>query len=156
MEVTNNYKDVNDINRNASSYIKLLEINSVEIGISKDRNWVFTKGKNVYEFINHRQSEFILWLPILETPYLSFLSTVNTALKDMQLNSNLVESFPITQILATALRSDSEYWVKLALNWCDDIDDLRNQAEDLVHIMKNEKYSQQVRHHAKRLMKKTR
>ncbi len=70
--------------------------------------------------------------------------------------NQFVSSFPTYSILKTALESNSEYWVNLALGGCEDIDDLKDQQERLEAISKNKKYSQNVRHRALKLLKKTR
>lgn len=136
-------------------YVNLLEINKVEIGVSKFNNWVFKVGNHIYEHLNNTQNNFILWLPILETPYSTFSRSIDNSLDQLSITKEkketLINSFPVNRILETALNSNSEYWITFAFNWLSEIKYSKCFLRELDEIIKNKRYSQKLRHKAQKL-----
>jgi hypothetical protein len=153
MEQVTSMKDNNEYN-------KLVEVCNVEIGVSPTLRWVFKKKELVYEYNKEDEKDTIFWLPLLEVPYNDLLTLLQVECKRIVLNvvavDQLVSSFPTNSILKTALESNSEYWANLALGWCEEMDDLKEQRERLEAINKNKKYSQKARHRAMKLLRKAR
>ena len=143
---------------NNYEYNKLVEVCSVEIGITSTLKWMFKRKQLVYEYNKEDENKIIFWLPLLEVPYKDLITLLLVECKriilDVTAAEQFVSSFPINSILKTALESNSEYWVNWALGWCEEIDDLKEQRRRLVDISKNKIYSQNIRHKALKLLRK--
>lgn len=135
-------------------YQKLIEINTIEIGLSKKGNWVFVKGKLLYECKGALVTDVIFLLPLLEVKYESLKSLLTNSLEGLN-RLDMYNSFPVRDILITALNSNSEYWIKLALNWLEEIGNLKYYFQEIFQISNDKKYSQKTRHQALKLLSKT-
>lgn len=132
-------------------YQKLVEISSMEIGVSKNDNWVFIKGNQRYEYEGDSEADIIFLLPLLEINYDSLNSLVTNSLEGLN-TPDLYSSFPVRAILITALNSNSEYWIKLAFNWLDEIGDSKFCYQEVFRISSDKNMSQKTRHQALNLL----
>lgn len=136
----------------------LLNIKNRDIGLSKNLEWII--GINNYKenlYFTKDSNEIIFWLPFLEIDFKSFCKNLQISLNRLieeKKISQPIEKFPIDKLIITALESSSEYWVNLALLWLFEIDNYEFAKNLLEQIFIDHRYSQKVRHMAKKLLKK--
>jgi len=98
------------------------------------------------------EQDFVKILPLLKMEFSDFMNKIQYGLF-INFNGHEYEgkenTFPLYNLLCTALFSNSEYWVKLALHWVPFV--RFNLREELIKASMNSNYSQSVRHHAKKL-----
>ncbi|EIQ02012.1 hypothetical protein OpiT1DRAFT_00590 [Opitutaceae bacterium TAV1] len=92
------------------------------------------------------QNRYLLLYPILEYPF-------PAGVQEIQKQSLPgIESFDWSQIVVSALREDSIYWVVLALKWVEAGFQKSAAVEDAMsHAMTNSRLDQSVRHKAYRI-----
>ena len=92
------------------------------------------------------QKRFLLLYPILEYPFpIGITEVEKQALAG-------IESFDWSEVVVSALREDSIYWVVLALKWVEAGFNRTEAIEEaLRHAMMNSRLDQSVRHKAYRL-----
>jgi hypothetical protein len=70
--------------------------------------------------------------------------------------SELLQTAPYSPICLAGLKSGSEYWIALALSWADELPLDENLCAGLELVVNEPKASQKSRHHAQRLLGRSR
>lgn len=89
-------------------------------------------------------------LPLLEKPRVVVERELRSAAAATSITTDILASFPVEDVLVTALQSQSEYWQGLALEWLPVSVEGRLRAS--VESVEKTGASQRIRHHAKRLL----
>jgi len=63
---------------------------------------------------------YVWLLPLLEKSYGTVKQNLSVAVSTLGIKSSIPEEISLSQLLVTALESDSEYWSQLAIKWLDD------------------------------------
>jgi hypothetical protein len=120
--------------------------------LSPDLEWGFEKEEVFIAF--ESPETCIPLLPLLELTYTASCNIVYEGLQRASCHRELSRKFPFSNILQLALNWKTEYWPSLAVNWLESgypiSVELLNCLEEL---QKRERFSQQLRHRAMRLIK---
>ena len=122
------------------------------LGVTVDGQWVVEVSEGLQ--ILDEGSKFILVIVLLERP----LHVVAGEFHDGLIKhfgefdkDDAYTLFPVTEIIRAGLKSESEYWVVLSLDWYESLafEDRSGFENDLLKIMETKKISQKTRHRAK-------
>ncbi len=134
------------------SWLPIGSLNSREspIGLSADGYWVVSaKDNTVVKLLEGQPPVFLL--PALERPYSEIVELIQTSLETLQLSPQLIEWFPVEEIIILGLTGGLDYWADLALNWLE-VFPPNQRIVDALRNTTNAKWaSQGVRQRAQRL-----
>jgi hypothetical protein len=137
------------------SWLPITSLNSQQspIGLSADGYWVISaKDNTVVELLEGKPPVFLL--PALERPYSEMVELIKTALEALKLPSQLIEWFPVEEIIILGLTGGLDYWADLALNWLEVLPLNERIVETLKNTTNAKWASQGVRQRAQRLARR--
>lgn len=131
-------------------------INEVVFCLNKDGQWVIFTYEGLSEI--DKFSYNMALLTLLEMPVNDLLERIEVALSNYQDFEVPLQDFPINAVIYSGLKSESAYWVDLALNWISgmDVEKLSNKLmlkTILESIEKTKRYPQDIRHRCRKLKK---
>lgn len=94
----------------------------------------------------------VFFLPVLEDPPEVVRGKISDGLKRYGLSEEFMDVFPLEKIVMTGLKSQSEYWSNLALNWVLSIP-RSNSLEFEVEALSKTGETQKIRHAARKIIK---
>ncbi|TFE19167.1 hypothetical protein [Cohnella luojiensis] len=123
--------------------------NKSVLGYSQDNHWVVVSNTEM-KIIGSEKS-YLYLLNVLEEPLEKFKIKLNN-----QITNEQIPEFPYLELIRFTLKEGSAYWIELALNWIDGLLNHEKQVliELLNSIMKNNKYSQKLRHRTQKVIKR--
>jgi hypothetical protein len=138
----------------AGTWTHLIELSSTGgswLGRTANGHWVVGKPAGSGYVVTG--AEPWLW-PLLELTYEAQADALRAAARGVQDSpEELVDSLPITTILATALMSGQDYWASLALGWLEANSTLPRPRKELRALATSGKATPQtIRHRAKSLL----
>lgn len=139
---------------NSESIINLFECNDVEVAVNlnNSKEWYFKKNdKEIIINSDEFNDSKLLWLPILNCDYKVFQKNLKNGLKERDIQPDLEFLFPYRPLLYTALNSNSEYWISLALKWIEEGVEYKGCEGLLFNISRNKRITQSIRHKALKL-----
>lgn len=98
------------------------------------------------------ETAFVFFLPLLEEFPDVVREKMIEGLKCYNLSEVFVMLFPFEQIIVAGLRSQSEYWSRLALEWVLSVPGSSNLEVELKALSKTG-HTQQIRHSARKIAK---
>jgi hypothetical protein len=102
------------------------------IGFSIDSYWVI-EIENYISVLSSDASMLRLF-PCLKKTYQEFVILIEKGLSQKNLPSELSSTFPYKRLIINALRSGSDFWTSLALDWLTDLN--VNEDEDFIIELK--------------------
>lgn len=90
-------------------------------------------------------------LPILERPLPMVRSEAARAVARLGLPLPLVDALPVTEIVGAALKTRSDYWVELALEWLEADADRQHLTDAITAASSDSRLAQRTRHRLQRL-----
>jgi hypothetical protein len=130
----------------------------IYVGISKDGCWVREWHGQIVKLtsLSLQGSPFMGLLPWLEKPLGEVKSVMRNGLEAVGLPISLTETFPYEGIVQMALFFQSDYWVRLALDWLTQIPLTEEIVTLLTEVQNTKRVSQHDRQRANRLVKEWR
>ncbi|WP_454834646.1 hypothetical protein [Pseudomonas lini] len=122
----------------------------VRVGVLSNGLWVVANDRCIH--ILPEGDPCIFLLPVLESSPQVVLSLLVKGFREGGLSEEYVDLFPFEAIVFTALKSNSEYWSGLGLEWVEFI----ARSPDLQVVLENlsrESVTQKIRHQAKKMAK---
>ena len=120
-------------------------IKEVVFSINSDNKWVKITSSGKESFIDGSYDMSLLTL--LEQPYSDLRCEIKQALSERRIGESLINTFPFNLVILSGLKSGSEYWIRLALNWLEE--DKSLIVDEISSILKsipsNKKYPQKIR-----------
>lgn len=128
--------------------VHLVEISYINVLISDKGCWCFVRDNDLFDVCSEHSLMPIL--PILEVGCELFKEKIEKSLNAQNISLELVNTFPVSAFISTAIKIESDYWSKLSIDWlkCYRIND--DIKSDLQNIINAPWASQQTRHMAKR------
>jgi hypothetical protein len=130
-----------------------LETSSIQLGLSFDGWWVVPGPHTATEFRPGVRCVFLL--PVLEVPLDEVRRVLAKGLQQKGLPEDLLAAFPFEDVVATGLESSSDYWVRLALTWAEQLP-ASEQLRDTLQTVATEGPTQKSRHAARTLLARKR
>ncbi|MBD1373659.1 hypothetical protein IC620_15030 [Hazenella sp. IB182357] len=93
----------------------------------RENEWGIAFESGVFVLNNPRA--YMYTLPLLEFSLKEIEYQINEPLKGMDINVNIFQDFPVTEVVRAGLDSKSEYWATLAMDWYNDF-----QIEDKLKL----------------------
>jgi hypothetical protein len=94
-------------------------------------------------------------LPLLESSYLEIIEVIRQGLHHVRVDDEVASSFPFETVILCALTLSTSYWPVLAVQWLENGYPLSDPITiALNHIPEDKRYSQNLRHRIKHLIKK--
>ena len=137
--------------RNWVPVINLLEDEETLTGVSESGYWVL-KYDNHISFLSDDKYLRDL-LPCLKKSLNELHIQIDEELKKKQIPITVKDTFPIKGLVLTGLKSKSEFWAALALNWLEHITIDNQIREQLQQIVKAKWASQKTRQKASKFLK---
>lgn len=133
--------------------------NDVSYGLDKYGNWVTVASfDSKVDFIEEKNQYFNnSLLLLLEVDYKKFKSEIHDALTKNRLHEYLYKGFPLITVVEAGIRTESDWWVDLSLNWMENFDkDELISCKDLTPIINDicncKLYPQKLRHKARKVV----
>lgn len=131
-------------------------IKEVIFCLTKEGRWVISSYEGLSEI--NKQTYNMSLLTLLEMPVDNLLEKIDIIVSNYEEIEFSVQNFPVNEVIYSGLKSDSDYWVDLALNWITEIDvkKLSNKLmlKAILESIENTKhYPQNVRHRCRKLKK---
>lgn len=126
-----------------------LDAARVRLGVSSDARWVRATQDSVAEFEPGANCVFLL--PVMEVQLDEVLRRLREGLRAKALPEELLELFPLQDIVATGLESHSERWVRLALVWAEQVPASQNLIAALRKLVISGP-TQRLRHAGQKLL----
>jgi hypothetical protein len=132
-------------------WIPLIRIKSSEpwIGTTELCHWVVEGNGDVIP-IDH--AHMLPLLHCLEAPIEEFMAALSKAIDQFSIGGVQVQEFPYYGLIDFALRSKSDYWADLALQWLETLPLARTRNDALHAIVKSRWATQKTRYHAQRIL----
>lgn len=126
---------------------------NLQLGLSTNGCWVREGLNDVCEL--HPDRGLVPLYPCLELPLCLVQQAITKALDDLGLPANLADTFPKTDLVEQALKSGSEHWTKLSLQWIDTTAIAERVTQALLSVAesKDKRLSQGTRQGAKHILK---
>lgn len=157
IDVFKTYSNVNNIKVSKTiSWIELFRNPNQDctLGITSKGYWIVVM-KDKYQIIEAFKN-YLLCLIFLECPINTIKDTIILNYEEIEENFNIYYVFPFIEIVKFAFtKSESDYWIQLALNWYEefDTDARRTLKKELFSVSINKKFSQSSRHIASKYLK---
>lgn len=123
------------------------------VGLSADGYWVISASDNTVVKL-HEGKPPVFLLPALESPYSEIVQQIKTALENYKLPQELIEWFPVEDIIVFGLTVGMDYWANLALKWLEVLPVEERIADALKNAANAKWASQGVRQRAQRLARR--
>lgn len=131
-------------------YFPVESLGNIQLYLDDNASWGVSKidSEDIVSVAN--PSFPVFCLPLLETDFLAFKKKIISALELLSNDAiNKFKSFPLREVMLTALSSESDYWPKLALEWVPYMD--VDVKPVILALSKDKRHSQEIRHRAKAL-----
>jgi hypothetical protein len=124
------------------------------VWLNRDNQWGFERDGEFHRFATPTSCMFLL--PLLQSSYPENVAVIRTGMRNVGMDDDgLVTSFPFDAIVICALTWEDSYWPLLAVQWLENGYPLSDPITiALRHIPEDKRYSQNLRHRAKHLIKK--
>jgi hypothetical protein len=138
-----------------TSYLQVFRIPGKNwfVLLSPDNQWGFEHEGKFLPFAT--PSSCMPLLPMLDRPHSEMADLIKAKLHETGRGDKLIETFPFDFLIQCALTQETSYWPMLAVQWLENGYPLSESIlVDLKHIPDNKRYSQNLRHRTKHLIKK--
>lgn len=133
-------------------YVASLRIQEVQLGFTKDGVWTVNVQGCAVKLLN--LGDFVFLLSVLESPKSALELKLKTGFVALGIDPQLIETFPLTELLVSALTSRSIHWASLALEWLEQVAEPAEALKVVVRDLYRNGPTQRIRHQAKRILKR--
>jgi hypothetical protein len=131
--------------------INLFE-NEVWLGISQLGYWVLERNESIIPLLNERNLRSLL--PCLQKPYKEIIWLIEDALARQNLSREILNTFPIRDLILLALRSQSDFWASRALEWLENFQPDEDVICQIQQLIKEKWSSQKTKLAARKFLKR--
>ncbi len=131
--------------------ITSLEEDEICLGISEAGYWVLEVDEYIVPLLENRYLRDLL--PCLKKPFNAMVSLVDEELRLKSLPAEIRDSFPFQSLVSSGLKSKSDFWANLALDWLDNFSNIDFVNEELSELVQAKWTSQKTKQRAKKALK---
>ncbi|GEM_PF-1978291 len=124
----------------------------VSLGISEGGYWVIEAENIITPIVEGKHLRDLLPCLKMSPDEMTLLITKN--LTKRGLSVKIWDGFPLQDLVMSGLKSRSDFWANLALNWVEEFPTTTLFAEELEEIIGAEWVTQKTRHKAKKILKR--
>ena len=129
----------------------LVENEEIFVGISELGYWVIEYNNSIILLSNDKYLRD--FLPCLKKSLNKLSRQIDEELVKKQIPLEAKNTFPYQELILAGLKSKSEFWAELALNWLEDIEIDNRIKEQLQQITKAKWASQKTRQKASKFLR---
>jgi hypothetical protein len=123
----------------------------IALGVSTNAFWVRSTATGILELDDGDSCVF--FLPVLEATFEQFQLRVLEGIRGHGMSDDFFKAFPCERLVVAGLKSESEYWVNMAMKWIECIPSSYVLKEELIRLSESG-VTQRIRHDSKKLARR--